>query len=121
MLIIINNISGLNVTSDEIFKLTKKVSWFCDDGELKELSKAVVKYGKEYDIDPLLLIAIVKTESSFIRDIEGEGNCWGYFQINLNVHNVSDDFLNNIDEQTQMGGAMFIQNLGKYLRIDMTH
>lgn len=77
--------------------------------QLKELSNTVIKCGKEYEVDPVLLVAIAKTESNFYKDIQGSGNCWGYFQINLDVHQVSDNFLNDTAEQTKMGAYVYSQ------------
>lgn len=71
------------------------------DKERWDLSTSIYRYGIQYDINPLLLLSIARLESHFRKKIEGPGNCWGYFQINLNYHKVSQNFLNDTYEQTR--------------------
>ena len=86
---------------DKLYNLITKVSPIKDELERKQLASAVYTYGTQYSIDPLLLLAIARVESNFRKTIVGYGNCVGYFQINLNVHKVSKNFKNDVNEQAK--------------------
>jgi len=84
-----------------LYKLITQVSSIVNEDERQQLAKAVYTYGKQYSIDPLILLSIIKIESNFRKTVTGYGNCYGYFQINLNVHKVSKNFKNDVNEQTK--------------------
>ena len=46
-----------------------------------EYSKYVYKYAAEYDIDPLLIFAIIKAESNFKVDAKSRANAHGLMQL----------------------------------------
>ena len=84
-----------------LYTLITQVSSISTETERRELAQAVYTYGIQYSIDPLILLAIAKTQSNFRKTVMGYGNCYGYFQINLNVHRVSSTFRNSTNEQTE--------------------
>ncbi len=91
----------------KLYKLITQVSPISDENERRELATAIYTYGKQYSIDPLLLLSIIKIESNFRKTVTGYGNCYGYFQINLNVHKVSKNFKNDVNEQTKKACQIF--------------
>lgn len=91
----------------KLYKLITQVSSIVNEDERQQLAKAVYTYGKQYSIDPLLLLSIIKIESNFRKTVTGYGNCYGYFQINLNVHKVSKNFKNDVNEQTKKACQIF--------------
>ena len=90
-----------------LYKLITQVSSISTETERRELAQAVYTYGTQYSIDPLILLAIAKTQSNFRKTVMGYGNCYGYFQINLNVHKVSSTFRNSTNEQTERACQVF--------------
>lgn len=90
-----------------LYKLITQVSSISNETERRELAQAVYTYGIQYSIDPLILLAIAKTQSNFRKTVMGYGNCYGYFQINLNVHRVSSTFRNSTNEQTEKACQIF--------------
>jgi hypothetical protein len=92
---------------DRILDLLHEHTDIASDKEKEHLSSAVCEYGEQYDIDPLLLLAIARVESTFRKRVVGSFNCIGYYQINLNVHKVSDNFANNTFEQTKMACKVY--------------
>ncbi len=91
----------------KLYKLITQVSSIVNEDERQQLAKAVYTYGKQYSIDSLLLLSIIKIESNFRKTVTGYGNCYGYFQINLNVHKVSKNFKNDVNEQTKKACQIF--------------
>ena len=91
----------------KLYKLITQVSSIVNEDERQQLAKAVYTYGKQYSIDPLILLSIIKIESNFRKTVTGYGNCYGYFQINLNVHKVSKNFKNDVNEQTKKACQIF--------------
>ncbi len=91
----------------KLYKLITQVSSISNETERRELAQAVYTYGTQYSIDPLILLAIAKTQSNFRKTVMGYGNCYGYFQINLNVHRVSSTFRNSTNEQTKKACQVF--------------
>jgi len=49
--------------------------------KMKRIVAAVNKYGKQYDLDPLLILALIQTESSFNPNAKSYVNCRGLMQI----------------------------------------
>lgn len=96
----INNIKK-NIQIEKLYKLITQVSPIKNEDERRQLALIVYTYGTQYFIDSLLLLAIVKKQSNFQKTIMGYGNCYGYFQINLNVHKVTETFKNDINQQAQ--------------------
>lgn len=90
-----------------LYTLITQVSSISTETERRELAQAVYTYGIQYSIDPLILLAIAKTQSNFRKTVMGYGNCYGYFQINLNVHRVSSTFRNSTNEQTEKACQIF--------------
>lgn len=90
-----------------LYTLITQVSSISTETERRELAQAVYTYGTQYSIDPLILLAIAKTQSNFRKTVMGYGNCYGYFQINLNVHRVSSTFRNSTNEQTERACQIF--------------
>jgi hypothetical protein len=45
-------------------------------------------------------LAIITVESNFKKEVISYTNCAGYYQVNLNIHKVSKNFLNDTYEQT---------------------
>jgi len=43
--------------------------------------KYISKYSKEYDLDPYLVVALIKTESKFNKDVKSEKDAYGLMQI----------------------------------------
>lgn len=91
----------------KLYKLITQVSSISNETERRELAQAVYTYGTQYSIDPLILLAIAKTQSNFRKTVMGYGNCYGYFQINLNVHRVLSTFRNSTNEQTEKACQIF--------------
>ena len=91
----------------KLYKLITQVSSIVNEDERQQLAKAVYTYGKQYSIDPLILLSIAKKQSNFRKTVTGYGNCYGYFQINLNVHKVSKNFKNDVNEQTKKACQIF--------------
>lgn len=91
----------------KLYKLITQVSPITNENQRKQLAQAVYTYGAQYSIDPLILLAIAKTQSNFRKTVMGYGNCYGYFQINLNVHRVSSTFRNSTNEQTEKACQIF--------------
>ncbi len=91
----------------KLYKLITQVSPITNENQRKQLAQAVYTYGIQYSIDPLILLAIAKTQSNFRKTVMGYGNCYGYFQINLNVHKVSKNFKNDVNEQTKKACQIF--------------
>ena len=91
----------------KLYKLITQVSPITNENQRKQLAQAVYTYGTQYSIDPLILLAIAKTQSNFRKTVMGYGNCYGYFQINLNVHRVSSTFRNSTNEQTERACQVF--------------
>ena len=92
----------------KLYKLITQVSPITNENQRKQLAQAVYTYGTQYSIDPLILLAIAKIQSNFRKTVMGYGNCYGYFQINLNVHRVSSTFRNSTNEQTEKACQVFI-------------
>lgn len=90
-----------------LYTLITQVSSISTETERRELAQAVYTYGTQCSIDPLILLAIAKTQSNFRKTVMGYGNCYGYFQINLNVHRVSSTFRNSTNEQTERACQIF--------------
>ena len=90
-----------------LYTLITQVSSISTETERRELAQAVYTYGTQYSIDPLILLAIAKTQSNFRKTVTGYGNCYGYFQINLNAHRVSSTFRNSTNEQTEKACQVF--------------
>lgn len=90
-----------------LYTLITQVSSISTETERRELAQAVYTYGTQYSIDPLILLAIAKTQSNFRKTVMGYGNCYGYFQINLNVHRVSSTFRTSTNEQTEKACQIF--------------
>lgn len=97
------------IETEKIYNLVSSISNISNDVDRYQLADAVRTYGTQYSIDPILLLAISRVESSFTKDIEGPGNCWGYFQINLNVHNVSQRFLLDTYQQAKWAATILSQ------------
>lgn len=91
----------------KLYKLITQVSPITNENQRKQLAQAVYTYGIQYSIDPLILLAIAKIQSNFRKTVMGYGNCYGYFQINLNVHRVSSTFRNSTNEQTEKACQIF--------------
>ncbi len=94
----------------EIWKLydfITSISNIQDETERRQLARSVYVYGAQYFIDPILLLSIIQVESKFKKNIVGYGNCYGYFQINLNVHKVSKQFKNSTKQQTEMACKIY--------------
>lgn len=91
----------------KLYKLITQVSPITNENQRKQLAQAVYTYGTQYSIDPLILLSIAKIQSNFRKTVMGYGNCYGYFQINLNVHRVSSTFRNSTNEQTEKACQIF--------------
>lgn len=91
----------------KLYKLITQVSPITNENQRKQLAQAVYTYGAQYSIDPLILLSIAKIQSNFRKTVMGYGNCYGYFQINLNVHRVSSTFRNSTNEQTEKACQVF--------------
>jgi len=73
----------------------------------------IIKYSEMYDLDPYLVAAIIKTESSFNKDISSHMGATGLMQImpstgewiakNLGIDNFSQGMLQDVDLNIQMG------------------
>lgn len=93
--------SPYEIEIDKLYSLITTISTISSETERRDLAKAVYQYGTQYSIEPVLLLAIARVESNFTIDAVG-GRCVGYFQINLGVHRVSNNFANNVYEQAEM-------------------
>jgi len=66
----------------------------------KEYSEYVEKYSEEYEIDPLLIYSIIKTESNFKEDAKSKSNAIGLMQVMLSTAKEMGDKL-EIEEITE--------------------
>ena len=94
--------------------LIEDVSPIKDAQEVKDLAQAIHHCGIEYNVDPLILLAIIRTQSNFRKKIVGPGNCVGYYQINLNVHKVSRNFLDDTHQQTKKATQIYVWFRGRH-------
>ena len=63
---------------------------------VKDYSEYVYKYATDYNLDPLLVFAVIKTESNFKVDATSSSNAIGLMQL---MENTALEVSNNIDEK----------------------
>lgn len=70
--------------------------------DLEKLSKAIIKYSKEFDIPPEILVGIAHVESRFNKYVEYKG-CIGLYQLNERVHKLDQEIKYDEDYQVMKG------------------
>lgn len=80
----------------------------------------IVKYSKEYNLDPHFVMAVIKTESNFKADIRSNKNAIGLMQITpdtakwaaekMNIRDFREDMLNDPEFNIKMG-CWYLNNL----------
>ena len=93
---------------NRLYTLITKITSVPDSLDRYQLANAVYTYGAQFSIEPTILLAIARVESNFHKKIIGYGNCVGYWQINLNVHRVSSNFLNDTNQQCEKACEVFV-------------
>lgn len=63
---------------------------------MKDYSEYVYKYATDYNLDPLLVFAVIKTESNFKVDATSSSNAIGLMQL---MENTALEVSDNIDEK----------------------
>lgn len=58
-----------------------KASAAASQSTMIKIVNSAIKYGKQYDVDPLLILAIIKVESDFDPKSHSSANCRGLMQI----------------------------------------
>lgn len=69
-----------------------------------EYSEYVYKYSEEYNLDPLLVFAIIKAESNFDPNSVSDSNAMGLMQL---VENTAIDVMNSINEEIDISKELF--------------
>ncbi len=90
----------------------------------KEYSEYVYKYSKEYEVDPLLVFAIIKAESNFNPNVVSSSNAIGLMQLmdttaeeianKLNILYVKKTSLYNPELNIQLGTKYFSNLMKEY-------
>ncbi len=85
-------------------------------------AEAIAKYSKMYNVDPIMVSAVIKTESNFDVDAKSKKNAYGLMQITpdtarwiadkMNMDNFSLDMLTDSDTNIKMG-CWYLSNLNK--------
>jgi soluble lytic murein transglycosylase len=85
-------------------------------------AESIAKYSKIYNVDPILVSAVIKTESNFDIDAKSKKNAYGLMQITpetarwiadkMNMDNFSLDMLMDSDTNIKMG-CWYLSNLKK--------
>lgn len=83
-------------------------------------SDNIIKYSQEYNLDPFLVAAVIKTESNFDEGAKSNKNAYGLMQITsdtaewaaekMNVNNFKTEMLYNPDFNIRMG-CWYLNNL----------
>ncbi|MGL4773187.1 MAG: lytic transglycosylase domain-containing protein [Clostridium sp.] len=85
------------------------------DPKMKQIYTAVDKYSKEYDVDPKLVLAVIKTESNFNPNTKSSAGAMGLMQLmpfNCDAFGVKNPY--DIDENIRGGIAHLKEYLDKY-------
>ena len=69
----------------------------------KTYSEYVTDYSKEYDVDPLLVYAVIKAESNFKEDVVSNSNAKGLMQL---MDSTADEVASNIITDTTFESNM---------------
>lgn len=85
-------------------------------------SENIIKYSKEYNLDPFLVAAVIKTESNFDEGAKSNKNAYGLMQITpdtaewaaekMNINSFKTEMLYNPDFNIRMG-CWYLNNLKK--------
>jgi Soluble lytic murein transglycosylase and related regulatory proteins (some contain LysM/invasin domains) len=83
-------------------------------------SENIIKYSQEYNLDPFLVAAVIKTESNFDEGAKSNKNAYGLMQITpdtaewaaekMNVNSFKTEMLYNPDFNIRMG-CWYLNNL----------
>lgn len=83
-------------------------------------SENIIKYSKEYNLDPFLVAAVIKTESNFDEGAKSNKNAYGLMQITpdtaewaaekMNINSFKTEMLYNPDFNIRMG-CWYLNNL----------
>ncbi|MGL5149116.1 MAG: lytic transglycosylase domain-containing protein [Clostridium sp.] len=93
----------------------KKLINETQDTKMKRIYTAVDKYSTEYNVDPKLVLAVIKTESNFNPNTKSSAGAMGLMQLmpfNCEAFNVKNPY--DIEENIRGGVAHLKEYLDKY-------
>jgi soluble lytic murein transglycosylase len=87
----------------------------------------VLKYSKQYNLDPYFVFAIIKTESNFRKDVKSSREAKGLMQVSsitgkwgaskLGIKNYTEDILYNPEQNIRIG-CWYIGRLNQEFQLD---
>ena len=83
-----------------------KLSEYSDDEKMEKIYEAINKYAPQYDVDPNLVLAIIKTESNFNPNVTSSSGAMGLMQLmdfNCETYGVENPY--DIEENIRGGIA----------------
>lgn len=128
MLIISKKKAVLVITVAVLLLVISQTRWFNRMLYPIDYRENIFKYANEYNIDPYLIAAIIKTESNFKPQAESSQGAVGMMQImpetgawvssQINISNYSENKLNDPDTNIKIG-TWYISSLKKEFNNDM--
>lgn len=106
----ISSIFNINYNSS-----IEEVNTSSSDVTMQKIYDTVNKYAKEYDVDPKLILAVIRTESDFNSNTVSSAGAKGLMQLMPSVcmdYNVSDPF--DIDQNIRGGVQLLRDHLNNY-------
>lgn len=91
---------------------------FKQQTDINKLSKAILKYSKQYDISPDILIGIAYVESKMNKYARNK-NCIGIFQLNESVHKLDPNLKYDEDYQTMKACEILSWFINRYKNITL--
>lgn len=110
----LSSLSGLNSSQYGVSSVNS-VSTTSSDENMQRIYDAVNKYSNEYDVDPNLVLAVIKAESNFNPNVVSSAGAMGLMQlmpINCKEDGVSDPF--NIEENIRGGVKQLRGHIDRY-------
>ena len=110
----IRYLSGINSSAYSIGAINK-VSTISDDETMQRIYSAVNKYSEEFDVDPNLVLAVIKAESNFNPNVVSSAGAMGLMQlmpVNCEEDGVSDPF--NVEDNIRGGVKQLRGHIDRY-------
>lgn len=95
-----------NKKIDTINKIIKDTRPDINQNDSYQLAQAIYNSSKKYNIDSVLLLSIAYVQSLFRKKIINR-NCVGFFQVNVRIHKVSPNFINDTYQQADKAASIF--------------